>query len=83
MIDLAENLGCPLYGVFGAEDENPSPEVAAELRARLERAGKTFELEIFENAGHAFLADYRSSYNEAAAFKVWPKIAAFFDKHLH
>jgi len=82
VIDLAANLHCPLYIVCGEEDQNPSPADAAELGRRLQQAGKKFQLEIFKNAGHAFFADYRPSYREAAAFDLWPKMVAFFKTHL-
>jgi len=82
VIDLAARLQCPLYIVCGQEDQNPSPTDAAELARRLEHAGKQFQLEIFKNVGHAFFADYRPSYREQAAFELWPKMVAFFKKHL-
>jgi dienelactone hydrolase len=46
---------------------------AEELRKRLQNAGKTFAVDIFKNAGHAFFADYRQSYREPAAFELWPR----------
>jgi carboxymethylenebutenolidase len=82
VIDLAPQLHCPLYIVCGEEDQNPSPADAAALRERLERAATTVQLEMFKNAGHAFFADYRPSYREAAAFELWPKMVAFFRAHL-
>lgn len=82
IVDLVPRLGCPLYAVCGEEDANPSPAQAEVLRQRLQQAGKSFTVEIFKNAGHAFFADYRQSYREKAAFELWPKMAAFFDTHL-
>jgi len=77
------SLGCPLYAVFGAEDANPSPAVAKELRRRLDTAGKAFEIDVFEGAGHAFLADYRTAYcREGPAHELWPRLVAFFERHL-
>jgi carboxymethylenebutenolidase len=82
--DLVGGLKCPLYIVIGAEDQNPSPAHGAELRTRLDKAGKSalITMEIFENAGHAFLNDRRPNYREKAAFELWPKVVAFFKKHL-
>jgi carboxymethylenebutenolidase len=37
---------------------------------------------IYKNAGHAFLADYRPSYREAAAQELWGDAQSFFGKHL-
>jgi carboxymethylenebutenolidase len=82
IVDLVPRLGCPLYAVCGEEDANPSPAQAEVLRQRLQQADKTFTVEIFKNAGHAFFADYRQSYREKAALELWPKMAAFFDTHL-
>src|SRR5579875_1194770 len=83
--DLVGNLKRPVYAVFGAEDENPSPAHTRELRARLERAGTLglVTMETFENAGHAFFADVRPErYREKAAFELWPKMVRFFKTHL-
>jgi carboxymethylenebutenolidase len=52
------------------------------LGRRLEQSVKNYQVEVFKNAGHAFFADYRQSYREAAAFELWPKMVAFFSKHL-
>ncbi|HTT75330.1 MAG TPA: dienelactone hydrolase family protein [Candidatus Binataceae bacterium] len=82
VIDLVQHLHCPLYVVCGEEDQNPSPADAEELRKRLQQAGKTFQIEVFKNAGHAFFADYRPSYREKAAFELWPKMVGFFKTHL-
>jgi carboxymethylenebutenolidase len=82
VIDMVGNLHCPLYVISGAEDQNPSPAIAEELRRRLEKAGKKATVEIFANAGHAFFADYRPSYREKAAFEMWPKVVSFFASHL-
>lgn len=82
VIDLADRLQCPLLAVFGAEDQNPSPADAAELRARLEQAHKTATVKIFEGAGHAFFADYRPTYREGPAFELWRDVTAFFKTHL-
>lgn len=82
IVDLVGRLCCPLYAVCGEEDANPSPAQVEVLRKRLQEAGKTFTIDMFKNAGHAFFADYRPSYREKAAFELWPKMAAFFANHL-
>ena len=42
----------------------------------------TAEAVIYPGAGHAFFADYRPSYNAAAAADGWKRCVAHFDKHL-
>jgi carboxymethylenebutenolidase len=82
VIDLVDRLSCPLFAAFGAEDQNPSPAEAAELRRRLERAGKTATVKVYPDAGHAFLADYRPSWREAPAHALWNDATAFLRQHL-
>ncbi|MCL6562127.1 MAG: dienelactone hydrolase family protein [Firmicutes bacterium] len=82
VIDLVEGLQCPLFAVFGAEDQNPSPQDADRLQDALIRHGKAATIKIFADAGHAFLADYRPSYREKAAFELWPQLIQFFQRHL-
>ncbi len=82
VIDMVDRLSCPLLAVFGEEDQNPSPDDAARLRERLERASKPATVKTYRNAGHAFLADYRPTYREAAALELWPEVVGFLERHL-
>lgn len=79
---MVDRLSAPLFAVFGEEDQNPSPADAEELRSRAGRAGKDVTIKSYEKAGHAFLADYRPNYREAAAFALWADVVPFFAKHL-
>lgn len=82
IIDLVQNLYCPLFVVIGEEDQNPSPEDGAALKSRLEQHHKTFQYKVYQEAGHAFFADYRPNYREGAAFKLWDDVLEFFGTHL-
>ncbi len=82
VIDLAERLGCPLMIAVGAEDQNPSPEDAEARAERLRAAGKAFEPDVYEGAGHAFFADYRPNYVEEAAFWLWDRMTGFLGRAL-
>lgn len=81
-IDMTEGLACPLLGLFGAEDANPSPEQVAQIEQELRRHGKTYEFHIYEDAGHAFFADYRPSYRQHAAVDGWRRVFQWFDRYL-
>ncbi|HLH14650.1 MAG TPA: dienelactone hydrolase family protein, partial [Solirubrobacteraceae bacterium] len=78
----AEQLSCPLYAAVGAEDHNPSPEIAGQLRERAGASGQPVTVEVYEGAGHAFFADYRPTYRAAAAAKLWTDIVPFLAAHL-
>lgn len=82
VIKLVPQLACPLFVVLGETDANPSPEVGAQLEQALKAAGKDYTLKVFPGVGHAFLADYRPSYDEKQAFALWPQIIEFFRRHL-
>ncbi|MEY2524301.1 MAG: carboxymethylenebutenolidase [Ilumatobacteraceae bacterium] len=82
IIDRVDALSCPLLGIFGVEDQNPSPAEVAATEDALRAAGKDFEFHSFQSAGHAFLAVNRPSYRQEAAGKAWPIIWDFVRRHL-
>jgi carboxymethylenebutenolidase len=82
LIGEADQLSCPLLGLFGAEDKAPPPEQNAELAAELTRLGKTFEFHEYAGAGHAFFAVDRPGYRPEAAVDGWRKIFDFYRRHL-
>ena len=82
ILDMVGQLHCPLFGVFGEEDQNPTVAQSEELKSLAQRAGKDVTNKVYKNAGHAFLADYRPSYREGPATELWGDAVSFFDKHL-
>jgi carboxymethylenebutenolidase len=81
-IDMIPTLSCPLLGLFGEEDPNPSPAQAARMQEELDKHGKTYEFRMYRNAGHAFFAYYRPSYRAAAAQDMWHRVLVFYDQYL-
>ena len=75
-------IGCPLLGLFGEEDGNPSPADMKKLDAELTKHGKIHEFHSYPGANHAFMNRRGARYHEAADRDSWPKMLAFFDKHL-
>jgi len=82
IVDKTPDLSCPLLGLFGADDQHPSPDQVAELEAALKAAGKTYEFHSYEGAGHAFFSVNRPAYRPEAATDGWQKIFAFFGRYL-
>ena len=82
IVDKTPQLSCPLLGLFGADDQHPSPEQVAELEKALQEAGKTYEFHSYEGAGHAFFSVNRPAYRPEAAMDGWQKIFDFFGKYL-
>ena len=81
-IDLTPNLSCPLLGLFGGQDTNPSPEQVQALDAALTEHGKPHEFHSYPDAGHAFFSVDRPNFNVAAAQDGWQRIWDFFATHL-
>ena len=81
-IDMTENLACPLLGLFGAEDQSPSPQDVARIEQELKRFNKVYEFHTYEDAGHAFFSVDRDRYRVHAAVDGWKKMLAWFEKYL-
>jgi len=82
-VSLAPNLRCPLLGLFGKEDQSPSPDDVAAMAAALDANGKTYEFHSYDDAGHAFFSVDRPSYRLEAAKDGWKRIWAFYGAHLN
>lgn len=82
-IDLTPDLSCPLLGLFGADDQAPSPEEVAQHEAELRRHGKDYEFHMFPDAGHGFFYyDRPAAYRAHQAVEGWEKIWNFLDRTL-
>ena len=81
-LEQTANIGCPMLGLFGEEDANPTPEDVAKMDAELTNYGKTHEFHSYAGAGHGFHCETRASYRQEAAADAWGKAVAWFDKHL-
>jgi carboxymethylenebutenolidase len=77
VVDEVANLSGPLLGLFGADDQFPSPEQVEDLRSALTTAGKEFEFHVYEGAGHAFFWVERPSYRAETAKEAWGEIFTF------
>ena len=82
LVDQLPRLSCPLLGLFGNEDQHPTPEQVDELEQILTKLGKPHEFHRYDGAGHAFFAVDRPLYRVAAANEGWERIEAFFSKYL-
>lgn len=81
-IDYTKDLSCPLLGLFGAEDQSPTPEQVKIHEEELKKHGKNYEFHMYEGAGHAFFYHDRGAYRQAQAMDGWEKVFAFFGTHL-
>ena len=75
-------ISCPVLGLFGEEDQNPTPADVAQIEAALQQHDKTYQFHMYPGCGHGFHCDARSSYRPEAAKDAWDKAIAWFDQYL-
>jgi carboxymethylenebutenolidase len=80
-VDIAADLKAPVLGLYGGADQGIPIDTVEAMRTACAKAGKTCDIVVFEGAPHAFHADYRPSYREAAAKDGWARLLAWFKKH--
>ncbi len=81
-IDYTKDLQTPLLGLFGNDDQGPSPADVDMHEAELKKYGKSYEFRRYDGAGHGFFYYDRPYYRQEQAMDGWSKVFAFFDKHL-
>ena len=81
-IDYTADLSCPLLGIFGNDDQSPSPEQVDQQETELKKHGKTYTFHRYDGAGHGFWYYHRSNYRQEQAMDAWDKTFTFFGEHL-
>jgi carboxymethylenebutenolidase len=87
-VDLADDLKCPVLGLYGGRDAGIPLDSVAAMRAALTRAAPTShgaaasEIVVYADAPHGFHADYRASYRETDAKDGWRRVLALFGERL-
>lgn len=82
-VDLAKELKAPVLGLYGGKDDGIPLSTVDQMKQALadatnNPAAQASRFEIYPEAPHAFHADYRASYREAAAKDGWQKCLAWF-----
>jgi carboxymethylenebutenolidase len=71
-----------VLGIFGAEDQAPSPEQVAHFEAGLQAAGIDNEVTIYEGVGHAFVTDMDAIRRGGAQGEAWNQFLGWLDRVL-
>jgi carboxymethylenebutenolidase len=83
-VDVAGRLAGPVLGLYGEKDTGIPLDTVERMKAALAAgspAAKKSEFVIYPDAPHAFHADYRPSYRQAAADDGWKRCLAWFKAH--
>jgi carboxymethylenebutenolidase len=82
-VDYTSSLTCPVLGLFGNDDRNPSPEEVDALEVALQTHGKDYEFHRYDGAGHGFFYhDRPAAYRAKQAVDGWGKLWDFLDRNL-
>jgi len=82
LVDRSPQVQMPILGLFGNDDQFPTPEQVDVLDKALTEAGKDHEFHRYDGAGHAFFSVDRPAYRVEAAIDGWQRISEFFGTHL-
>jgi carboxymethylenebutenolidase len=83
-LELAAELHAPVLGLYGGQDQGISLTSVEDMKKALKAgsaAAKRSDIRVYPQAGHAFLADYRPSYQPEAAADGWKRLLAWLKAH--
>lgn len=80
-IDYIGALKAPVIGFYGGKDTSIPQESIDQMQAAIKVVDDPSQINVYPDAGHGFNADYRPSYNKAAAQDAWTKMLAWFKKY--
>jgi carboxymethylenebutenolidase len=80
-VDIAPGLTVPVLGLYGAQDTGIPLDTVEKMKAALAQGASGSEFVVYPDAGHAFYADYRPSYNQQDAQDGFARALAWFKEH--
>ncbi len=81
-IDYTSGLDCPLLGIFGNDDQSPSPEQVNRHEEELKKHAKNYQFHRYDGAGHGFWYYHTDRYRPQQAMDAWQKVFEFFGEYL-
>jgi carboxymethylenebutenolidase len=83
-IDRVADLHAPVLGLYGLQDQSIPQDTLAQMKqliAQGPEAGRGSQFVVYDDAGHAFFADYRPSYKKVDAEDGWRRALVWFKQH--
>jgi carboxymethylenebutenolidase len=82
-IELAGHIACPVMGIFGNEDQGPSPADVDDYKAALRQANVPCEFHRYDGAGHGFQDSTNAErYRQQQSEDAWEKSLYFLGRNL-
>lgn len=82
-INVAADLKAPVLGLYGGLDTGIPRETIEKMEKALKegsKAARLSQIHVYDNAPHAFHADYRPSFRKEEAEDGWKRMQAWFRK---
>ena len=82
-INIAADLKAPVLGLYGGLDTGIPLETVEKMEMALKdgsKAARLSQIHVYDNAPHAFHADYRPSFRKEEAEDGWKRMQAWFKK---
>ena len=79
-VDLATRIKAPVLGLYGGQDAGIPVATVDQMKQAL-GPNSPSAFQVYADAPHAFFADYRPSYREAAAKDGWERLLAWFKQN--
>jgi len=76
--ELAAGLKAPVLGLYGGADSGIPLDTVWDMQDKLKAAGGKSMIHVYDDAPHAFHADYRPSYRKDYAEDGWKRMLAWF-----
>lgn len=80
-LEAVPNIQAAVLGIYAEQDERINAGIEP-LRAALDAAGTTYQINIYPGVNHAFHNDTGQRYNEEAALQAWADTLAWFAEYV-
>lgn len=83
-LDVVAQLRAPVLGLYGGADTGIPLDTVDKMKMALSQgpvAARASEFVVYPEMPHAFHADYRSSYRQAAAEDGWQRMLGWLKRH--
>ncbi len=83
-VDLAADIKAPVLGLYAGADAGIPLDTVDKMKTALSQgsaAAKASSFVVYPDVPHAFHADYRPSYRQAAAEDGWQRLLAWLKRH--
>jgi carboxymethylenebutenolidase len=81
--DALKKINAPILGLFGAQDKGITPDDVHKFESQMKQLGKTIDVKIYDDAGHAFEnPNNKTGYRADDASDAWQRTVAFLAENL-